>query len=242
MSDSVALEQKKSRRGLLALAGAGGAAAVAALLGRRNGAEAHGDVQGNSSTDDPAVHGNNTGDGPGVEGSATGGPGVEGWSTGNGVYGHSSGASGVYGTSQGPNGVWGNSAHATGVKGTGKPGVYGICNIVGGAGVRGDGTKAGSIGLYGVNTPGRRALRTKGRVQMDTARKVTLSNRSNTVSLPTSVRADSNAIVMAMVQGPPGNEAFVRRAFRVDSTHIRITFNKKPTNPTAVGYWVVHTG
>ncbi len=34
------LEQRKIRRGLLALVGAGGAAAVAALLGRSNGAEA----------------------------------------------------------------------------------------------------------------------------------------------------------------------------------------------------------
>jgi hypothetical protein len=26
----------------------------------------------------------------------------------------------------------------------------------------------------------------------------------------------------------------------VDSTHIRIVFNKKPANPVSVAYWVVH--
>jgi hypothetical protein len=139
-------------------------------------------------------------------------------------------------------GVGGFSLGGPGVKGSGKPGVYGVCYVEGGAGVRGDGEAPGSVGVFANNTPGRHALRTKGQVQMDCARKVTLSNRTNTVTLPTGVRASSNAIVLAVVQGAPGNEAFVRRAFRVDNTHIRITFDKKPANPTAVGYWVLHTG
>ena len=77
---------------------------------------------------------------------------------------------------------------------------------------------------------------------MDCARKKTLSAKDNLVTLPAGTQAGTNAIVLATVQGAPGNEAMVRRAFRVDSTHIRIQFDKKPANPTAVGYWVIHTG
>jgi hypothetical protein len=264
-------EPKKSRRGLLALVGAGGAAAVAALLGRRNGAEAHGTVHYDSNDSDPAVHGNNTASGPGVWGAGNTGIGVFGYSSSHhgvsgssnsskGVYGYSNSATGVrgdgnpgvegfggngngvYGSSNSATGVKGNSASGAGVKGTGKPGVYGISGKDNASAVRGDGTKPGSVALYGKNTPGRRALRTRGQVQMDCARKVKLSNKSNTLTLPANIRAGSNAIVMAVVQGAPGNEALVRRAFRVDSTHIRIDFDKKPANPTVVGYWVIHTG
>lgn len=261
MTDSPTLEQKKSRRGLLALVGVGGAAAAAALLGRRNGAEAaSGYFDSNSAT--PALLAINNDAGPGVEGGSSGGTGVYGYSpnVGTGVFGESNSGYGVAGYTTSSTGVKGESVNATGVKGTGnpgvhgfggndpgvkgdgKPGVYGVCNKGNGSGVKGEGNAPGSIGLFGKNTPGRRALRTKGQVQMDCARKVTLSNKNNTVALPASVRAGSNAIVLAVVQGAPGNEAFVRRAFRVDSNHIHIQFDKKPANPTAVGYWVVRTG
>jgi hypothetical protein len=68
------------------------------------------------------------------------------------------------------------------------------------------------------------------------------AGQSNLVKLPTGVEAGAFAIVLAMAQGASGNGAFVRRAWRVDDKHIRITFDKKPANPTAVGYWVVQTG
>jgi hypothetical protein len=263
MSDSPATEQRKSRRGLLALAGAGGAAAVAALLGRSNGAKAHGTAHWDSHNSEPAVHGNNTANGPGVTGSGDVGMGVYGYSPSNagvygssdndygvfgisnsyiGVYGYSPNSSGVWGSSASAAGVKGDSARGAGVKGKGKPGVYGICDKNHGAGVKGEGDAPGSMGLYGKNKPGRRALRTKGKVQMDCARKVTLSEMGNTITLPSSVIAASGAAVLAMVQGNPGNDALIRRAFRIDSTHIRITFNKKPANPVSVAYWVVHTG
>jgi hypothetical protein len=237
MSDSPTIEQKKSRRGLLALVGAGGAAAVAALLGRKNGAEAAA-LYGDSDTGDPAVYGNNTGDGPGVKGSGIG-VGVEGSGIGNGVYGHSTSATGVYGTSQSYIGVWGNCPNATGVKGTGKPGVYGISTT--GAGVRGEGKDgADTVGVYAKNTPSRRALRTMGKVQMDCCRKKSLSNKDNLITLPSGTRAGSNAAVLATMQGNPGNDALIQRAYRVDSTHIRIVFNKRPARGTRVAYWVVH--
>ena len=51
-----------------------------------------------------------------------------------------------------------------------------------------------------------------------------------------------HAAIMATVQGNPGNDAVIWRAYRTDSTHIRIVFNKAPANPVSVAYWVVHTG
>jgi hypothetical protein len=128
------------------------------------------------------------------------------------------------------------------VKGKGKPGVWGVCAKNNGSGVKGEGDAPGSMGLYGKNIPTRRALRTKGKVQMDCARKKTLSEMGNTIALPRGVSAATGAAVLAMVQGNPGNDALVRRAFRIDNRHIRITFNKKPANPVSVAYWVVHTG
>jgi hypothetical protein len=77
---------------------------------------------------------------------------------------------------------------------------------------------------------------------MNCARKKKLSEVGNTIALPTGVTAGASAAVLAMVQGDPGNDALIRRAFRIDNTHIRITFNKKPANPVSVAYWVVHTG
>lgn len=79
-------------------------------------------------------------------------------------------------------------------------------------------------------------------MEMDSAHNVTLSNKNNTTTLPTGVNAGTNAIVMAVVQGALGNEALVRRAFRVDDKHIRIDFDKTPAKPAAVGYWIIHTG
>jgi hypothetical protein len=235
------LEQKKSRRGLLTLIGAGGAAAVAALLGRSNGAEAAALSGDSSSPAVPAVSGVHSTAGTGVSGTSTNGYGVAGFSSNDtGVKGESAAATGVKGT--GNPGVHGFGGNDTGVKGEGQPGVFGISGKDNASGVRGDGTKPGSIGVLARNTSTRRALRTKGRVQMDTARKKTLSNKSNLITLPTGVNAGTNAIVMAVVQGAPGNEALVRRAYRVDEKHIRIDFDKKPANPTAVGYWIVHTG
>lgn len=249
MDDSLTttLDQEKTRRGLLALVGAGGAAAVAALWSRSNGAEAapggnfilgqHNDAGTAGTSLEADVYGmalqvRNTRTGDFADGIVGLTDGRYGW----GVEGLSTGADGT--------GVWGQGegARATGVFGVGKPGVWGYCVKTNGSGVRGQGNAPGSIGLYGLNTLGRRALRTKGQVQTDCARKVTLSNKNNLVSLPTGIKAGSSAIVLATVQGAPGNEALVRRAFRVDSTHIRIQFDKKPANPTAVGYWVIHTG
>ncbi len=74
MDDSLTLEQKKSRRGLLAQVGAGGAAAVAALLGRSNGAEAVAPLFGYSADVGVAgVQGDNAAGGVGVRGESIGG-------------------------------------------------------------------------------------------------------------------------------------------------------------------------
>ena len=140
-------------------------------------------------------------------------------------------------------GVAGSSTSGPGVKGLGKPGVWGQCYRNNGSGVRGDGNAPGSIGLYGTNVATRRALRTKGRVQMDSIhKKKSLSNKSNLVTLPSAMHAGNNAVVLATTQGNPGNDAVIWRAYRADSTHIRIVFNKTPANPVSVAYWVVHTG
>jgi hypothetical protein len=128
-------DEQKSRRGLLALIGAGGAAAVAALLGRRNGAEAvQAPISGESDNTVPGVLGTNNDDGPGVRGvntdvSLPGGPGVTGTSeVGFGVWGASDGDAGVVGQSTkgalvwtpAPRGVWGRGMEAghVGVEGT----------------------------------------------------------------------------------------------------------------------------
>jgi hypothetical protein len=252
------LKQKKDRRGLLALIGTGGAAAVAGLFSRNGRAAAgHGSVNYANNSGAPTVHAENSGIGVGIQGTgnigggvfgnSTGGIGVRGLSgSGTGVKG--TGDFGVHGESTSNVGVRGHSSLGLCVKGTGKPGVYGMSTT--GAGVKGNGKAGvhgtgngapGSMGVRASNNPSRLALRTEGRVQMNCARKVKLSNKDNLVTLPSGVNAASNAIVLAMVQGPPGNEAFVRRAFRVDSTHIRLQFDKAPASPTVVGYWVVHT-
>ncbi len=72
--------------------------------------------------------------------------------------------------------------------------------------------------------------------------RVSLSAGNNLVTLPTGVNAGSNAALLATIQGNPGNGAVIQRVFRVDSTHIRIVFNKAPANPVSMAYWVVHTG
>jgi hypothetical protein len=242
MSDSVALEQKKSRRGLLALVGAGGAAAVAALLGRTSTAQAEPGSFDSNANGTPAVLGEHLFAGIGVKGTSPNGKGVSGSSdTDKGVYGYG-GYAGVLGESATGTGVGGGSGNGIGVKGMGKPGVYGVTIQNSGSGVKGEGKASGSIGVLAKNTPKRRALRTKGKVQMDCARKVTLSEMGNTIALPRGVTAATGAAVLAMVQGNPGNDAFIRRAFRIDNRHIRITFNKKPANPVSVAYWVIHTG
>jgi hypothetical protein len=275
MDDKPIVEQKKSRRGLLALVGAGGAAAVAALLGKRNGVSAGaggnfilGTVNDagtattsletnrsglalrvendNTTVSGSGVYGGASGSGDGVRGRSFGssGIGVRGLSdgaSGRGVVG-SGQLSGVQGSSSNGVGVKGISVSSAGVEGEGRPGVYGKSGGDNASGVRGEGTRPGSIGVLAKNVPTRRALRTKGKVQMDCARKVTLSEMGNTIALPRGVSAATGAAVLAMVQGNPGNDALIRRAFRIDSAHIRITFNKKPANPVSVAYWVVHTG
>lgn len=42
------------------------------------------------------------------------------------------------------------------------------------------------------------------------------------------------------MQGNPGNDAVIQRAYRVDTRHIRIQFNKRPAKPVSVAYWVAH--
>jgi hypothetical protein len=123
------LGQEKSRRGLLALVGAGGAAALAALLSRSNGAQAgHGSLNASSSTADPAIHGDNTDGGPGVEGTSDSGFGVLGRSqSGDGVHGSSPSGTAGHFTSQSGDGVSGESQSGFGVFGRSQsgPGVAG---------------------------------------------------------------------------------------------------------------------
>ncbi len=217
------LDGRKDRRGLLALIGAGGAAAVAALLGRSNGAHAaDGDnvkvgqsnsgtsvttiTMSGSSTDATFYAANAAAAGPALQGLSVAGDGVQ-------------GLSGFMGTSIGR-------------------GVYGY----GHWGVVGEGLSEGSIGVLAKNDPGRRGLRTRGQVQMDCVRQVTLTAKSTKVTLPSGTKAGTNAVVLATVQGNPGNDAVIWRAYRVDSTHIRIVFTRTPANPTVVAYWVVRPG
>ena len=198
------------------------------MRGRRAAGSGRG-IYGHSST------------GVGVLGESAGSTGVFGDGALVGVIGHGgSGGLGVWGYSPGYVGVFGESKGQAGVSGRGKPGVYGVCYMDNGSGVRGDGNAPGTIGVFCKNTPSRRALRTQGKIQADCCRKKTLSNMSNLITLPTSVKAGSTAAVLATMQGNPGNDAVIQRAYRVDSTHIRIVFNKKPARGTMVAYWVVH--
>ena len=132
--------KERSRRGLLALVAAGGAAALAAVLSREDGAEAdHGTLNASSATGAPAIHGDNTDGGAGVEGTSAGGPGVLGHSqTGDGVHGISDGDVGVRGESTSNIGVHGHSQTHFGVQGEsdGSAGVRG--GGQNGPGVRGD--------------------------------------------------------------------------------------------------------
>lgn len=258
------LEQRKDRRGLLALIGAGGAAAVAALLGRGNGAEAapgdpfilgEGNSSGGAQTLVQAdrnglafrVDNNNTGsNADGIRGETSGsyGWGVDGLSHGSDGTGVRGRCTGAYGTGVsgrgGRVGVSGVSKTGTGVLGKGRPGVYGQSTGRGASGVRGDGS-AGSIGVFANNYSTDRALRTKGRVQMDCARKVMLSDENNLVTLPRGVTAGTSAAVFTTIQGNPGNHAIIKRAHRVDNKRIRIVFDKAPARPVRVAYWIIHT-
>ncbi len=157
-----------------------------------------------------------------VHGNNTGwGTGVVGWGiNGRGVFGWSDNRPGVEG-----------SGYTTGVKGTGKIGVRGVGN-----------GNSGSMGVHAKNSATKLALRTEGRLQMDCVRTKSLPNRSNLVTLPSGVNAGSDAVVLATAQSNPGNDAFISRAWRVDSKHIRIVFNKKPATSTKVAYWVVFPG
>src|SRR5437867_6381035 len=104
-------QRKRDRRGLLTLVGAGGAAAVAALLSRSNGAQAHGTIHADSATPDPAIHGDNTDGGPGIEGTSNNGAGVSARSlNGTGVFSEGN-TVGVQGVSHGGEGVTGESSH-----------------------------------------------------------------------------------------------------------------------------------
>ena len=213
-----------------------------ALLGRNGKAEAApGTFDSTSGT--AAVTATNTGTGAGVDASSNAYIGVAGTSVSGMFVWPINVRWGVWGSGD-EIGVVGSSpaAGGTGVMGSGKPGVYGRTFTNNGTGVRGEGDAPGSIGVFGKNNPGRRALRTKGQVQMDCARTKTVSAKSNLVTLPAGVKAGTNAAVMATVQGNPGNDAVIWRAYRADSTHIRIVFNKTPANPVSVAYWVVHTG
>jgi hypothetical protein len=212
--------RRRNRRQALALGGAAAAAATVAALGMNGSRKAH------AATGDAIIIGQfneaDPGDNTTLSGDVDGAPALR-------VENH-----GTAGAIQGQS--WKGGAPA--IDGIGNTGVRGEGSEVG---VRAIGSGAGTIGLLAKNTPDRRALRTEGQVEMDCARTEALSAKSTEVTLPAGTTAGSNAIVMATVQGNPGNNAVISRAYRVDSTHICIVFNKKPARPTKVGYWVVHT-
>jgi len=168
------LEQKKDRRGVLALIGAGGAAAVAALLGRGNGARA--------ATNDPLIIGQDneqdSGDNTRLGGSvdwggvfevgnrSSEGSGIAilgksydpagGYGPGSGVVGESSTGAGVFGE------VFGESGSGIGVAGrsnrTGPPG-DGEGSGIGVSGKSGsgdgvDGTSQSGVGVAGHSDSG----------------------------------------------------------------------------------------
>ena len=143
--------KEKSRRGLLALIGAGGAAALAAVLSRSNGAHAtHGVLNATSGDGAPAIHGDNTDGGPGVEGTSQSGEAVLGHSqTHFGVVGRSeSGPAGVHGFSDSGAGTAGRSQTGDGVIGFSQTGnaVRGISEI--------GGVLAGGTGILGESGSG----------------------------------------------------------------------------------------
>ncbi|MBI1886595.1 MAG: hypothetical protein HYS09_09840 [Chloroflexi bacterium] len=179
------LDKQESRRGLLALIGVGGAAALAALLGRRSQAEAnHAATAGGNFTSSsavPAVHAENTDGGPAVVGDSDSGYGVVATSaTSIGISG-SGPEAGVQGISETKDGVRGRRPSTTGAG----AGVQGFSGVVesdapkrigvrgvgadegvrgqGKTGVRGDGDgTAASIGVHARNSGGRTALKVDG--------------------------------------------------------------------------------
>jgi hypothetical protein len=144
----------KSRRHFLALLGAGGAGAVAALVTAGNSAYAHGTTEASSATSDPAIHGDNTVGGPGVVGTSDSGDGVSGSSTtGHGVSGFSSRDSGVFGRSETLNGVHGESPTGVGVAGDGSPTGIGVLGgSESGNGVHGN--SGSGVGVFGHSQSG----------------------------------------------------------------------------------------
>jgi hypothetical protein len=126
------LEQKRDRRGLLALIGGGGAAAIAGIFAQRDGtAQAHGPSHVESASEDPAIHGNNTANGPGVEGTGNTGPGglFEGNTNGLEAFSNSTDPFSSAGVFFNPNGcgVGANSENFIGVLAAGKPAIIGEC-------------------------------------------------------------------------------------------------------------------
>ena len=174
------LEQKKDRRGLLALVGAGGAAALAALLSRSNGAQAHGPHEIINNTANPAIHGVNVGTGVGVKGDSRFGNGISGVARADvanplrlaGVQGSSDIAVGVRGFSGSGDGLrawrFDDTGAGAGVQGfsglvgeSDAPDRVGVRGVGDHTGVRGEGSGFGvhgcsptQIGVFGRSNSG----------------------------------------------------------------------------------------
>lgn len=248
------LEQKKDRRGLLALIGAGGAAAVAALLTRSNGAQATtgdsikaGQTTAASAGDETELVANVSGDAAffgrnndsgasaiGLQGSALGGIGVQGLSWGGTAVKGTSLATGVEGVA-GTVGVKGSGV--TGVRGEGKWAVLGKATTAGGAGVIGK-TGSGATGVLASATGTKAALQVAGRARFKQAGKATIAAATQAVNVPLGFTLAAGSLVVATLQGYAGAGIAVRYAKTVGTNKIRICLSKNASQNVDVAYFI----